>query len=185
LIDLPETRTGGKKATNPSQLKILHDFDNAYPSGRWALKRGFRLLLYAFSRRLPFLKRYCGDIYQENYDNAFTLLALNDLVGVRGLFGINDRVAEQFPNLRTKLESLGARTLRHWHAGLDNPHWDPELRISREQWWFDQEYAAGKRTPTPDEWILFHCDYPQLLPSYINCLHELIFGPKLGKKPQT
>jgi hypothetical protein len=165
-----------KKVADPSELKVLHDFDNAYPSGNWALKRGMRLILYAASRRLPFLKRFCRDIYNENYDNAFTLLALNDIAGVEGLFGINDRVAATFPNLRKELDSLGARTIRHWHAGLNNPHWEPELNIARSQWWFDQEYAAGKRTPSAGEWILFHCDYPQLLPAYIRCLHELLFG---------
>jgi len=177
LTPLPEPRAE-RKVSNPFELKVLHDFDNAYPSGRWAFKKGFHLLLYAASRRLPFLKKYCADVYRENYDNAFTLLALNDLVGVRGIFGINDRVSAEFPNLRAELESLGGHTIRHWHAGLDNPHWDPELNISRQQWWFDQEYAAGKRRPSASEWILFHCDYPQLLPAYIKCLHELVFGSK-------
>lgn len=170
-----------QEKANPSELRVLHDFDNAYPSGRWALRRGLDLIVYAFSRRLPFLRRLCENIYHENYDYAFTLVALNDLVGVRGLFGINDRVIEKYPNVRLELEALGARTIRHWHAGLDNPHWDPELDVSREQWWFDQEYAAGKRTPNATEWIVFHCDYPPLLPAYINCLHELIFGPKAEK----
>lgn len=183
MTSLPDNHFQRKKDVNPSELKILHDFDNAYPSGRWAFKRGLRFILYALSRRLPFLKRFCADIYGENYDNAFTLLALNDLVGVKALFGINDRVAAEFPNLRGELESLGARTIRHWHAGIDNPHWDPELDISRSRWWFDQEYAAGKRTPSTGEWILFHCDYPHLLPAYIRCLHELIFGhePETGR----
>jgi hypothetical protein len=176
LTSMLNSQPKKQKRINPFELKILHDFDNAYPSGRWALKRGLRLVLYAFSRFLPFLKHFCSDIYRENYDNAFTLLALNDLVGVEGLFGINDRVAAEFLNLRKELGSLGARTIRHWHAGTDAPRWDPELDVSRRQWWFDQEYAAGKRTPSTDDWIVFHCDYPHLLPAYISCLHELVFG---------
>ncbi len=161
---------------DPSGLKVLHDFDNAYPSGRWALKQGLSLVLYALSRWLPFLKPLSEDMYEENYRNTFTLLALDQLAGVKGIFGINDRVAAQFPNLRKDLESLGASTIRHWHAGVENPHWEPELNVPRSQWWFDQEYADAKRRPDANEWIVFHCDYPHLLPAYIRCLHELVFG---------
>ena len=185
LTNPPDSQSVRERRNEPSRLKILHDFDNAYPSGRWALKRGLNLIMYALSRWLPFLKRLSMGIYMENYRNALTLLALNDLAGVRGVFGINDRVAAEFPNLRKDLDYLGASTVRHWHAGKDDPHWDPELNISRSQWWFDQEYAAGKRTPSADEWIVFHCDYPHLLPTYIRCLHELIFGREPDKGHDT
>ena len=81
-----------------------------------------------------------------------------------------------FPSLRKRLDELGARAVRHWHVSKDEVHWEPELGVPSSQWWFDQEYSRGARSPRPDEWLVFHCDYPYLLAYYIRCLYELEFG---------
>jgi hypothetical protein len=163
-----------------SELKVVHDFDNPYMSGRWALRRGIQLITYALSRKISFLKRYCREVYAENEANSYTLYALDRLLGIRGIFGINDVVEKEFSGLRKRLGELGAPTVRHWHVSKDEVHWEPELGIPRTQWWFDQEYSCGIRSPKPDEWLVFHCDYPHLLPAYIQCLYELRFGRKLS-----
>jgi hypothetical protein len=159
-----------------SNVQVLHDFDNAYVSGKYAFKRGIRLILYAVSRKLGFLGRFCKDVYEENYRYTFTLFALDRLLGIDSVFGINDRVEETFPGLRKKLDDAGARTVRHWHVSRDEVHWDPELKVPSSQWWMDQEYARGTRSPKPGEWLVFHCDYPYLLQAYIRCLYELRKG---------
>lgn len=163
-----------------SELKVLHDFDNPYMSGKWALRRGIQLITYAVSRKLSFLKRYCREVYAESETYTYTLYALDHLLGIRGIFGINDAVETEFPGLRKKLSELGAPTVRHWHASKDEVHWEPELNVPRTQWWFDQEYSSGHRSPRPDEWLVFHCDYPHMLSPYIRCLYELEFGRRLG-----
>jgi len=154
-------------------LKVLHDFDNPYLSGGYALKRGFQLILYALSRKMRFLRRFCKRIYEENVEYARTLNYLDQLLGIDSIFGINDRVQVVFPNLREELEGGGGRTVRHWHVSKDEVHWEPELNVPRSQWWYDREYSEGKRTTKSGEWIVFHCDYPYLLPAYIRCIHEL------------
>jgi hypothetical protein len=163
-----------------SELKVLHDFDNPYISGKWALSRGVQLITYALSRKLSFLKRYCKEVYAESEDYSCTLCALDQLLGIKGIFGINDMVEKEFPSLRKKLTELEARTARHWHVSKEEVHWEPELNVPQTQWWFDQEYSSGKRSPRPEEWIVFHCDYPHLLSSYIRCLYQLKFGRKLN-----
>jgi hypothetical protein len=173
LVDTKVSR-GSEMAL--SEAMVLHDFDNPYVSGTWALRRGLALIIYALSRKLTFLRRFCRGMYQENYAYAKTLLALDQLLGIQGVFGINDHVEKEFPGLSKMLAVRGARTVRHWHVSKDEVHWEPELNVPRTQWWFDQEYVQGQHSPKPDEWIVFHCDYPHLLPYYVRCLHELRFG---------
>lgn len=153
--------------------KVLHDFDNPCLSGTFALKRGLLLIVYALSRKLPILKRFCKSVYEENLDYSRTLNYLDQLLGIKSIFGINDHVSAKFPTFREELEREGASTVRHWHVSKDEVHWDPELDVPRSQWWFDKEYAAGRRGPSLGEWLVFHCDYPYLLPAYIHCIYQL------------
>jgi hypothetical protein len=158
-------------------LKIIHDFDDAYPSGRWAFRRGFKLIMYGLSKKLPFLKRYCREIYLENYQNATILAKLDALVGVSSRFGINTRVEPLFPDVRHDLEGLGAQVHRHWHVSKTDVKWDPVLPFDApmSHWWFDQDYASGKKRATSDDMLCFHVDRPYLLPAYINALYEVCF----------
>jgi hypothetical protein len=167
------------------QLNVLHDFDKPYLSGRWALKRSWLLFLYALSRRLAFLRPACRTVYLESYEYAWTLFRLDRLLGIESVFGINDDVSAVYPTLSTELASSGARVTRHWHVSPTEVHWD-SLDVPASQWWFDQEYAQGKRKGAkPSEWIVFHADYPHLLETYIKCLYELRFGSSQRKTPAS
>jgi len=172
---------------NNKNLKIIHDFDDAYPSGRWALHRGWKLILYAMSKRLPFLKRYCKDVYLENYENARILCELDTLLGQTSRFGINTRVEPVFPQLRGELEALGAKVYKHWHVSKTDVRWDPPLPFEApmSHWWFDQDYAAGKVDATADDMLTFHVDRPYLLPAYIDALYEIYFGKISNKEERT
>lgn len=156
-------------------LKVLHDYDNPYISGKWAIKRGILLIVFAISRKIPFLRRFCANVYCEAYEYTFTLHALDQLLGISSIFGINDSVEAEFPGLRDKLNRMSAQVARHWHVSEEEVHWDPELNVPSSQWWFDQEYAQRKRSVDPKDWIVFHCDYPHLLSHYIRCIYALKF----------
>ncbi|MHB2036981.1 MAG: hypothetical protein ACYCPW_09625 [Nitrososphaerales archaeon] len=162
----------------PESLKVIHDFDDAYPSGNWAIKRGVKLIVYGLSKKLPFLRRYCKEIYLENYRNAEVLAKLDALLGITSRFGINTRVQPIFPQLGEELEALGANVHMHWHVSKVDVRWDPPLPFDTpmSHWWFDQDYAAGRKHATADDLLCFHVDRPYLLADYIRALHEVNFG---------
>lgn len=154
-------------------LRILHDFDNPYPSGRWALKRGISLILYAISRWVPPLQRWCSEVYLENYEYAKTLAQLDVLLGIHSLFGINRRVIRIFPNLRRDLLGMDIKDeaiVDHWHVSAHEVHWHPTLIVPKEDWFFDQDWSKGRRILPSGQYAVFHADYPYLLSSYIDFL---------------
>ena len=161
-----------------TDIMVLHDFDNAFPSGTRSLRRSWKLSLYALSKKLPLLKRYSKDVRQENRDMAVTLAKLDALVGVVSRFGINTRVAPEFPELKDELRSLGAIVHDHWHVSTGK-NWDvrrdPPLpfTVDYEHRIFDQKYAK-ERAVTPKDVLVFHADYPDFLPLYIDALYQLI-----------
>jgi hypothetical protein len=156
-------------------VRVLHDYDNPYPSGRWALERGLKLILYAASKKLPFLRRYCRSVYDECYEHMWTLHQIDSLLGIKSIFGINDDVVKAYPDLQPDvLRGHGLNAVRHWHRSSNEVHWHPELDVPQTNWWFDIQYACGQRKPQKDEWLVFHCDYPHLLPHYVRCLYELV-----------
>jgi hypothetical protein len=155
------------------ELKVVHDFDNAFPSGRWALKRGLQLVLYALSRKIGFLKRFCEEVYCENYDYAITFRRLDMLLGINAFYGIHNRILPDHPQIKEELQKMGAHVRDH-HHDVNEVTYSPSLpfEVPRSQWWFDLEYSQGKRGVNPDEVIEFHCEHPYLLAHYIRCVYE-------------
>ena len=153
---------------------VFHDFDNPHPSGRWAIRHGFALIVYGVTKRFnrpKWLKRKVAYIAQMNYEYAFTLAMIDRLLGIPSIFGIHDRVAKEFPNLISDLRKLGVDVHRHWHVSPTEVRWDPAVHLPTEYWWMDQEIARGVRTvKSTDRFLQFHCDYPHFLHYYIEAL---------------
>jgi len=163
-----------------NQLRVLHDFDSPYPSYKYALKRMFQLLLYwlSASRKFRFLRdfKFVQNCYRENYDYCLLLAHLDRLLGVKAKWGIHVEVQKVFPDLKSRIESLGFQVHDHWHVPVSDgvaPKWNPPLDIPREYYWWDQDYVKGKVRPKPGGWIVFHGDYPEFLLYYLRCLNEL------------
>jgi len=155
------------------QVHIIHDFDNPYLSGKYALRRGLALILFAASKKLPFFRSLAKHVYRECYDYCLTLAKLDRLVGVQSHFGIKDEVTREFPQLVSELQALGFQVHRHYHVSRENVGWDPPLDIDQRSWFFDQEYARNKMIPDSLDWAVFHADYPFLVDSYIDFLGKM------------
>jgi len=149
---------------------VLHDFDNPCLSGKYALRRGLKLVVYAVSKKIPLLRRWVKDIYEETYSNCKTLAALDKLLGIESRFGLKPEVLEAFPELDKELAEMGFRIHKHTHISRDDVRWDPPLDVEKEAWFFDQTFSGNHKIPEHAKWAVFHADYPFLLPTYIDFL---------------
>jgi len=156
-----------------SRIRVLHDFDSSFLSGRYALKRGLKLVVFALSKWMPFLRPFVKDVYEESYRYCLTLAKLDKLVGVESVFGLRKEVEDRFPELRSSLQEMGFKVHGHSHLSKTDVIWDPPLDVASRYWFFDQKYATGEMQPTEEtEWAVFHADYPHLLEHYIKFLCE-------------
>jgi len=157
------------------KIRVLHDFDSPFLSGRYALKRGLQLIVYALSKKLPFIRPLVKDVYMESYEYCLTLARLDRLVGLQSVFGLTGVVEQQFPDLREKLHEMGYEAHKHVHFSKTSVAWDPPLSVDPKYWFFDQQYAAGEvKVNGNTEWAVFHADYPHLFDYYVSFLHESI-----------
>ncbi len=170
-------------------MNVLHDWDNPYRSGRWCIRRGVQLILYGISKKIPFLRRIpiVEEMYGELYKNAITLAKLDRLANVKGIFGIQDNVVVEFPDIEIKISEHLSEFRRHIHIDLPEKIrlWEPPLECSprRVIWHYDQRYRDhGENVPIlrAGELPIFHVDYPNLLSLYIDWLYwVLIEGGKI------
>ena len=77
-----------------SDIDVLHDFDSPYLSGKYALRRGVQLVLYALSKKIRFFRRLTivKEVYEETESYAITLAKLSKITGIQAIFGINRNV---------------------------------------------------------------------------------------------
>ena len=168
-------------------MKVLHDWDTTKLEGGWARRRGLSLLLYWFARRFPFLQKI--NWFRKNFENVRyeqvrymeSLIKLNRIAGVHGIFGIRDQVKKVHGRDIEKLQSkYGAEVRRHMHQGENtDPErirtWEPPLTQSPDTWHFDKNWARGKEVILkPGELAIFHVDYPHYLRHYVDYLFEMI-----------
>jgi len=156
-----------------TKMRVLHDFDSPFLSGRYALKRGFKLIIFALSKKLPFLRPIVKDVYTECYEYCLTLARLDKLAGVKSIFGFRKEVEDEFPDLKRELERMGFSIHRHTHLSKTNVVWDPPLAVDSKYWFFDQRYARREVKPEErTEWAVFHADYPYFFDYYVAFLEE-------------
>ncbi len=153
-------------------ISVLHDFDNPYLSGRHALRAGLKLILYAASKRLPFLRPFVRELYQECYSYCKALATLDRLAGVVSTFGIKPEIARAFPSLKDELRSMGFPVHDHYHFSKEDIRWDPPLDVGKDDWFFDRDYARTHVIPPSTEWAVFHADYPFLISAYLEFLKQ-------------
>jgi len=163
-----------------TKTKVLHDFDSPFLSGRYALKRGLRLIIFALSKKLPFIKPIVKDVYAECYEYCLTLARLDRLAGVDSVFGLKKEIEDEFPDLKRRLEGMGFSVHTHIHLSKTNVVWDPPLAVDSKYWFFDQLYARGEiKADERTKWAVFHADYPHLFMHYVRFLKELGNPPEL------
>ena len=167
-------------------MKVLHDWDRLELSGRWALRRGVSLLLYALARKFNFLNRIkyfrknIKAIEAEKLAYMKTLIKLNTICGVRQIYGIRDIIKEEYGDEINALNlKYGLDIRRHIHIGENSdPNrirmWIPPLYgQTRESWHFDTKFARGEKVVLkPEERPIFHVDHPYYLASYIDYLFK-------------
>lgn len=164
-----------------SDFRVLHDWDKPYRSGRWCLRRGLKLILYALSRRFrPLMRlRVVKEIYNELYLYSLTLAKLDRLMEVQAVFGLNTTMIPSFPKAKEELEMLGADVRLHWHIDDLDPVvrlWDPPLHQTKETWHYDMDTKAGKMPLLKfNELPIWHVDYPNLISDYIEWLYKVKF----------
>ena len=158
-------------------MRILHDWDD--PDLYWidAFKQGMKLLVYSACKLFHIRFSYIEDIYTQTDKYAETLVKLNSLVGVEGVFGIRDCVAEEKPNAVTYLKDSGQDVRKHIHILKKGPNrkrlWEPPLTQSMDTWHFDNDYYKGIKVKLKEgELPIFHVDRPSRLPTYIDFLYE-------------
>jgi hypothetical protein len=164
------------------KMKVLHDFDSPFLSGRYALKRGIQLVLYAISKKIKFLRRFevIEEVYNETTQYALTLAKLDKISNVQSFFGIHHNVRNIFPEFSRVVEQYDANVIEHWHElsnGNSISKWNPPLHQRKETWHYDLEYKnKGKEVVklAKDEMPIFHVDYPHLLEYYIDWLYFVL-----------
>jgi hypothetical protein len=159
------------------RINVLHDFDNPYLSGRYALRRAFKLTLYALSKKLFFLRRFAAEIYSETYQYCRTMATLDLLLNIQSTFGLKDEVTAAFPTIANELRSLGFDVRRHYHISTKDVRWDPPLDVTPESWFFDRRYGEDRAIGL-GKWAVFHADYPYLFSAYVDFLLQ---ARKLGR----
>jgi hypothetical protein len=171
-----------------SDINILHDFDSPYLSGKYALRRGVQLVLYALSKKIRFFRKLTivKEVYNETWSYAITLAKLSKIAGIQAIFGINRNLNLINPEISSELEKYGAKVIEHWHDILDGvsvSKWNPPITQRKKTWHYDIEFVCkGKKIfkLKPGEMAIFHVDYPYLLSHYINWLYyTLIEGGKI------
>lgn len=155
-------------------MKVLHDYDQPALSGRYALRRGLDLILYAAAKPLG---AHCP-IHHETDRHLETLIKLDHLCGVEPIIGIRHHVYNGKPQARDTCRLYGVDTRRHWHIGEDDDpdrrrEWDPPLAQSRNTWHYEERWIAGdppalRRGELP----VWHVDHPHRLPDYIDFLYS-------------
>lgn len=159
--------------------EVLHDWDNPYPSGSWALKRGISLICYAVTK---FLKHPMGSVANETDSYVITLLKLDELLGIRPIFGLRDEVSAVKGSTASMLKLGGYDVRRHVHVGerLDPKRtrtWEPPLNQSPATWHFEDDCIAHRPTQLFEgELPCWHIDYPHHLRAYIDYLHSEYAG---------
>ncbi len=168
-------------------MKILHNWDSLTIEGGWVRRRCISLLCYWFTRRFTFLqkigwlRRNFENVRGEQLRYMETLIKLNRIVGVHGIFGIRDQIkklhGKEIEELQAKYE---IEIRRHVHiGGITDPErirkWEPPLTQSPETWHFDVDWAKGKKVVLKTgELAIFHVDRPHYLHHYIDYLFEMI-----------
>lgn len=128
------------------------------------------MIIYAFSKKIPLLRRWTKEIYAETYSNCRTFAMLDKLLGIDSRFGLKDEVLKAFPQLGKELEEMGFQVHRHYHISYHDVRWDPPLDVEKTAWFFDQTFGRQHEIAENAKWAVFHADYPYLLPDYINFL---------------
>lgn len=164
------------------KIKVLHDFDSPFLSGRYALKRGVQLVLYAISKKIKFLRRFevVKEVYNETKIYAQTLAKLDKISNVQSFFGIHNNVHNIFPEFHRVLKQYDVNIIEHWHELSKSgsiSKWNPPLSQRKETWHYDLNYKnKGKEVVKleKDEMPIFHVDYPYLLEHYIDWLYFVL-----------
>lgn len=119
------------------EIQIIHDWDYPYPSGTWAIKKGIKLFVYALSRKLHFLRRFCVDIYEEQLGVAKKYLLIEELCGIKPYYYIRPNVQEAFREFIAKIPNVGI----HLHYKNKDRIWIPG--VGGKRYW---KYSAVCKT---------------------------------------
>jgi len=164
-------------------IKILHDYDEPFLSGKYAISRGLKLIIYGICRYLGIRPKLVESIYNETRENADTIIKLDKLVGVTPIMGIRDVVQQYYPNLMTELKRYGVDVRTHIHIGeAPNPQrirtWEPIEgleKITSNVWHYDKDHVLGKRPLlNRGEIPVWHVDRPNWLNHYVDFLYEVL-----------
>lgn len=163
-------------------MKVLHDWDNPHRSGKRAIYRGIKLILYGICKKLKIRLRFLDDIYYENRRYLETMIKIDKLVGVTSIIGIRNKIYNHYPNINTELEEYGLDIRKHIHVGNNkNPDrkriWIPELTQSENTWHYDKRWISKNEPELKDnELPIWHVDYPEFIFYYIEFLYEKLIG---------
>jgi hypothetical protein len=158
-------------------MKVLFDWDDPDLEPLYALKRGVKLIVYAFCKFLGLRPKYVEEVYLETEEYAKAISKLNRMLGVETVFGIKDNVAEAKPSSLRYLRASGNDVRRHIHIGKYGSDrrrlWEPPLTQSMDTWHFDQDYHKGVKVELKrGELPIWHVDRPYWFISYVNFLDE-------------
>ena len=99
-------------------MKIIMDWDYPYPGKRAVSKRILKLLTYLLSRYLPFLRKYCKEVYLEHAIWTEIYNEIEKLGGNKMIYGVRPDVRRKFNNFIRKLEKKYDTRL-HLHMWFD------------------------------------------------------------------
>ncbi len=99
-------------------MKIVMDWDYPYPGKRAALRRIKKLSLYLMSRYIPFLRRYCEDVYQEHRMWTEIYNEIEKLSGSKMTYGIRPDSKRKFSAFVKQMEKKYDTRL-HLHMWFD------------------------------------------------------------------
>jgi acetyltransferase-like isoleucine patch superfamily enzyme len=134
-------------------------------------------------------------LLREKYMACLGIAELDRTLGIPSIFGLTDDVANCFPDLKERLETMGFRVARHWHS--KDPHegyagtvargcWDDHVDYRFHYMNFDRDYmfqakpftkadCKTRSVTNPDKAtnVVWHVDHlPYSLPFYFEFLED-------------
>jgi hypothetical protein len=161
----------------PHGIQVVHDWDFPINKRATSLKTAFWLVAEAFFGRFKwFQKRLPLHVKNQKLSCALALLEIDRLFGVHAVWGLTMGVIERYPEFYEQL-CKESEVRFHYHkreSKVGKGRWVPVLEVGKDNMVYDRRYSlfGVKDLPSDGECVVWHCDHPNNLASYIEFLKK-------------
>jgi len=159
-----------------TRITIIHDWDFPLYKPSTCLKTSLWLLGYFFLGRFKrYRNRMPETLLKQKLSYMQALIQIDQLYGVKPVWGITDQVLQAFPEAVKLLEQNGQEIRYHYHNKQKQQgkgRWLPSLQVEPENMIYDRLYMQGKTELPESTTVVWHVDHIYNLPWYIKFLEK-------------